>query len=323
MSKIPALVVLILCACLVACGGNKNQALGTLERDRIILKATANEIIVSEPVAEGVMVARGQLLVQLDDRQQRAMVAQAQAQVAEAFAKYEEMRNGARAEDVAVAQAHLMGMRAEMLESEKSYLRTQQLVEQRLASQSDLDTARASRDSSEAKVASAAEELLLLTNGTRPEKLAQGEASYQAAIAQLASQQASLDDLSVKATRDAYLDSLPWHIGERVTAGATLAVLLAGDSPYARVYVPEKWRAGFRVGDLRSLHVDGVDKPFQARLRWIATDPAFTPYYALNAEDRSRLVYLAEFDVIDGEDLPTGLPVQLDLTAGTGGSAAK
>ena len=49
------------------------------------------------------------------------------------------------------------------------------------------------------------------------------------------------------------------------------------------------------------------------RLRWIATEPAFTPYYALNASDRARLVYMAEFDLEGGEELPTGVPAQVLL----------
>jgi HlyD family secretion protein len=119
--------------------------------------------------------------------------------------------------------------------------------------------------------------------------------------------------LSVVATRDAYLDSLPWNVGERVNRGATLALLLAGDKPYARVYVPEPWRARLHVGDNYPVKVDGVTKTFTGHLRWIATDPAFTPYFALNASDRARLVYMAEFDLEEGADLPTGVPAQVLL----------
>jgi HlyD family secretion protein len=57
-----------------------------------------------------------------------------------------------------------------------------------------------------------------------------------------------------------------------------------------------------------------VDRSLSGTLRWIATDPAFTPYYALNASDRARLVYLAEFDIDDGDDLPTGIPAQVLLS---------
>ncbi|NND67685.1 MAG: hypothetical protein HKN19_08870, partial [Halioglobus sp.] len=56
-----------------------------------------------------------------------------------------------------------------------------------------------------------------------------------------------------------------------------------------------------------------VDEALTGRLRWIATEPAFTPYYALNASDRARLVYVAEFDLEDVHDLPTGVPAQVLL----------
>jgi HlyD family secretion protein len=291
----------------------QDEALGTLERDRIVLKATADEIVVSEPIPEGTMVAEGTLLVQLDDSRQRALVAKAEAEVARAAARLEELRNGARPEEIAAATARVNGARAEVVEAEASYARAKTLLEQKLASQAALDRALAVRDAAEAKLESAQEELLRLTNGTRQEQLDQGAAALQAAEAQLALEQHRLSELSVVATRDAYLDSLPWHVGERVTLGATLAVLLANDRPYARVYVPEPWRARLYVGDRRPVKVDGVDRPLTGVLRWIATEPAFTPYYALNASDRARLVYLAEFDLEDGTDLPTGVPAQVIL----------
>jgi HlyD family secretion protein len=103
----------------------------------------------------------------------------------------------------------------------------------------------------------------------------------------------------------------PWHVGERVNRGSTLALLLADDQPYARVYVPEPWRTRVRVGDRKRVTVDGIAEPLWGTLRWIATDPAFTPYFALNAGDRARLVYVAEFDLEDGRDLPTGVPAQV------------
>jgi len=307
---LPALVLLALCACTE---GGANRALGTLERDRIVLKATADEIILSEPVPEGTMVTEGTVLVQLDDRRQQALVARAQAEVRRTRARLRELRNGARVEDIAAATARVEGARAELVEAEASYVRARELRSKQLAAQATLDSALARRDAAEAALEAAQENLLLLTNGTRPEQLEQGAAALEAARAQLALEEHRLSELTVTATRDAYLDSLPWNIGERVTRGATLAVLLAADKPYARVYVPEPWRAGLRVGDTRPVRVDGVERSLTGTLRWIATDPAFTPYYALNATDRARLVYLAEFDLEGGEELPTGVPAQVLL----------
>lgn len=308
------LFTLIAVTAIAGCGdGGPVEALGTLERDRIVLKATADEIIVAQPVAEGTLVAAGTLLVQLDDRRQRALVARARAEVAQADARLEELRNGARKEDIAAASARVVGAQAAVVEAEASYARAKQLLAQKLAAQATLDSALASRDEAEAMLESAREELLRLTNGTRPEQLAQGAAALQAAQAQLALEEYRLSELSVVATRDAHLDSLPWNVGERVATGTTLAIMLADDRPYARVYVPEPFRASLKVGDAREVRIDGIESAITGRLRWIATDPAFTPYYALNASDRARLVYMAEFDLDYNDDLPTGVPAQVIL----------
>lgn len=309
------IVAIVLVALLpIGCADRSaNEALGTLERDRIVLKATASEIILDEPIPEGTMVAAGTLLVKLDDARQQAVVARTRAEVAQAEARLEELRNGARPEEIAVASARVAGARAAVIEAAASYDRANRMLRQKLAAQATLDTALANRDAAEASLQSAQEELLRLTNGTRKEQLDQAAAAVQAATAQLSLEQKNLSDLSIVATRDAYLDSLPWHVGERVSLGATVAVLLANDAPYARVYVPEHWRARLHVGDRRQIRVDGIEQTLNGQLRWIAIEPAFTPYYALNASDRARLVYLAEFDLEGGEKLPTGVPAQVSL----------
>jgi HlyD family secretion protein len=62
------------------------------------------------------------------------------------------------------------------------------------------------------------------------------------------------------------------------------------------------------------VHVDGVTEPLSGRVRWISQDPAFTPYYALNNAERSRLVYMAELQLPDSASaLPAGLPAQAEL----------
>jgi HlyD family secretion protein len=54
-------------------------------------------------------------------------------------------------------------------------------------------------------------------------------------------------------------------------------------------------------------------------VRFVSADAAFTPYYALTQEDRSRLSYLAEIDLPDdaARDIPSGVPVQVSLVGRT------
>jgi len=308
---------LICCAFILlsACDSRpQNIALGTLERDRIAHTATANEVVVALPVEQGSQVSKGTLLVQLDDTIQKAQVSKSEAEVAQAEAHLDLLRNGAREEDVAAAVAKVAGAKAALTESEANYKRAVELRRSKTISEADLDRILASRDANLANLQSAQEELRKLTNGTRAEELRQAEALLDAATAILASERKKLADLSIHATRDGILDNLPWNLGERVTTGSPLAIVLAGKAPFARVYVPEPYRAKIKVGDKLVIHVDGIEKPVTGKLRWIATEPAFTPYYALNQEERARLMYLAEIQLPESEaHLANGIPAQVEL----------
>jgi len=307
--------LLLIFISLTACDSRPQHiALGTLERDRIAHTATTNEIVVALPVLQGSEVKKGTLLVKLDDTLQQTQVSKAEAEVAQAEANLEKLRNGARLEEVAAARAKVEGAKAVLVENEANYERSLKLIKYSVISQATLESALASRDSSLASLQSAQEELHELTSGTREEDLRAAEARLDAVIASLAGEKKKLADLSVRATRDGLLDDLPWNLGERVTAGSPLAIVLAGKAPFARIYVPEPYRVKVKVGDTLVVHVDGLEKTLNGKLRWIATEPAFTPYYALNQEERSRLMYLAEVQLQDSEAyLPNGVPAQVEL----------
>ena len=300
---------------LTACDGSpQNIALGTLERDRIAHTATINEVVVELPVAQGSLVKKGTLLVKLDDTIQKAQVSKTEAEVVQAEAHLEKLRNGARVEDVAAAVAEVAGAKASLIESEANYKRAIDLRESKTISEAAQDKTLASRDADRASLQSAQEALRKLTNGTREEDLLQAKAQLDAAIATLASEKKKLADLTILSTRDGILDNLPWNLGERVTTGSPLAIVLAGKAPFARIYVPEPYRVRVKVGDELVVHIDGLEEPLTGQLRWIATEPAFTPYYALNQEERARLMYLAEVQLPDSQaHLPNGVPAQVEL----------
>lgn len=289
-------------------------ALGTLERDRVALTATVAQVIVALPVIEGSPVTTGTLLVQLSDSQQRAEVERAKAQVARTKAHLQQLRNGPRSQDIAAARAQVAGREADLREAQITAERNQELITRKAVSQAEVDRTRALRDAASARLDEAKENLDELLAGTRPEQIAQTEAELSADEATLAHQQALLAELRIVATRDGVLDSLPWNLGERVTVGSPVAIILAGKAPYARVYVPEPYRVKINKGDTLKVRVDGLDRTLEGTVRWISSDPAFTPYYALNASDRARLMYLAEVALPDGAaELPNGVPAQVEM----------
>ena len=286
--------------------------LGTLEWDRIGVPAEASEPILRIAVHEGQAVKQGDLLLVLDDRRMQARLAQSEAAVAQAQSRVAELIHGSRIEQLDASRAALASAQASQVEAAKQYARQDELASKQLVARASLDAARATRDRAAAQVASAQAQLRELTQGTRPEQVAQAEAAL--ASAQAAQQALALDRarLQLHAPRAGRVDALPFKQGDQPPVGATLVSLLVGDAPYARVYVPESRRVGLREGQVFDIHVQGSDATRHASLRSISREAAFTPYYALTGDDASRLVYRAEL-VLTGADaasLPAGLPVQ-------------
>ncbi|MCO6354486.1 HlyD family efflux transporter periplasmic adaptor subunit [Pseudoalteromonas shioyasakiensis] len=307
-------VVLILISLVItACSdSNEGVALGTLERERVIHPATTNEILIDLPVSAGQLVEKGQVIAKFDAELQQAIVAKAQAQLAQATAFLEKTLNGARPEEVAAASAKVAAANAAYTQSEANFRRAKTLVKDKLASQETLDSATAARDETFANLESAKQNLNELTNGSRVEDINSAKAQVQAAEAELKVQQKYLSDLTIKAMRAGRVDNLPWHVGERVTKGSPVVIIQANSAPYARVYIPEPYRAKLNQGMTLTVRVDGIDKDIQGELTWIASEPAFTPFYALNQEERARLMYLAEVTLpVSENNLPTGVPAQV------------
>jgi len=294
---------------------NGDRLLGTLERDRLELIAESQEPIIEVAVHEGDRVAAGQHLMSLDTTSSDAQVGQARAAVARAKAALAEQVTGPRREEILAARARLASATAQFDAAAREFDRIAQLVERSLLSQSQLDAQRAQRDAAAGERDAAQEQLLELERGTRSEVLDQAQAALQQAEAQLTAQEIIRSRLDVVAPRAGVIDALPYKLGERPPRGAPVVVMVAGGMPYARVFIPETLRSRVAAGTPARVRLDGSDREWQAKVRFVSTDAAFTPYYALNEKDRSRLSFLAEVVLTEteAEALPTGMPVQVTL----------
>lgn len=308
---------LVLTSALALCGCRDDppQALGTLEYDRITLPAPAAERIVEIKVREGERVIVGQELLRLEATRTQSTTAAVQAEAQRQREVLSELEAGPRSEAIAQARAQLAATRASARDARAYYARLQPLGKRQLVAASDVDRARAAASSADAQVQAARAALAELERGTRQERIAQGEAAVRGAEAQAAGQQVTLDKLRVLAPRAGIVDSLPFKLGDQPPVGAPLAILLVGDAPYARVYVPEPIRVDVKVGDVARVFVDGREQPLPGRVRMIRSEPTFTPYFALIGKDAARLSYLAEIELTgkDAQDLPAGLPARVEF----------
>ena len=301
---------------LLACESQDEAVfVGSLERQRVELVAEANEPIMSIPVVEGDVVAEGDVLVVMDARQHDARLKQAQAARARSAGRLAEMRRGPRVERIDAARARLQGAENSLIEIGKELTRARRLRQAGNVSQAHLDgvqrrytEAVARRDELKAQL----EELL---QGATAEELVQAEASLAEADAALIAAEVQLDRMSVKAPRSGRIDALPYEVGERPMPGAVVAVLLAESRPFAKIYVPADQRAQFQPEHSVWVRVDGVEGEHEGRVRFVSSQSAFTPFFALTEHDRSRFSYLAEIDLVSesADEFPTGIPVEVRL----------
>ena len=296
---------------LAACDESKQYpVVGTLERDRIALSAEAVEPITAIHVPEGEHVQVGTVLIEQDDRRATAELSRLQAAADRVRRRLDELLRGPRQEAIDEARARLIAAEAALETARDELLRIAPLQQRNLASQSQLDTARNTRDQAQGDVDGARAALAALVEGTTAEELEQARASVREAEAMITSQQLTLDRLTITAPRHAIVEALPFELGETPRPGESLALLRANDlPPYARVYVPANLYRNFQTGSAVQVQVDGHGE-YTGHVRYMASEAAFTPYFALTEHDSGRLSFLVEIDLDGADDLPTGIPVR-------------
>jgi ABC exporter DevB family membrane fusion protein len=134
-------------------------------------------------VKVGEHVAKGQVIAELDSKDLNARLHQAEAELAVAQARRNEVAAGARDEEVKQARAELQRMQSEQMQAKKEFKRTRQLHRDKFVSQATLDNAESVYKVATARVTEAKEHLRLLQSGPRRETLALHEAQVTQAEA--------------------------------------------------------------------------------------------------------------------------------------------
>ncbi len=290
------------------------RVVGELASDRLEITAEFSEPIVEIVTAEGAAVSKGQVLVRQDTSRAEARLAEVESALLQQQARLDELVRGPRSEQISAARANVEGATQELAFRRSELERVRDVHAKGLASAELLDSAKAAVDSAQANYKLVLAQLEERLAGTTIEELKQAEQAVKQVMARRDSAAIDLDRHVLKAPLDGLLDSRLFELGERPAPGQPVVIVLSGQQPHARVYVPEALRVRIKAGTEALIHVDGLDAAFEGRVRWIASDPAFTPYYALTERDRGRLSYVAKVDITEQrERLPDGVPVEVEF----------
>lgn len=127
--------------------------------------------------------------------------------------------------------------------------------------------------------------------------------------ARIAQAKKRLEDLTIRSRAPGVVDQLPYEAGERVPAGGVVAVVIADDKPWVRVWLPARAVTHVSIGQEAKVKVQGLDPWFDAKVEHVSREAEFTPHYALTERESAHLVYETRVRLTDPKrDLPPGVP---------------
>ena len=251
---------------------------GTIEVDEARLASRYGGRVEEILVREGDGLAPGQVLVRLS-------AAELKARHAQTTALLNELKAGARKEELAAAKNDWQAVVAEYEFATTEQRRIAELFAEKAVPESERDRAQTRLASLEKSVAAAKSRYDLLVAGTRPERIAQVEA-------QLAEIGTQIREMEIMSPTNAVLEVLHVKVGDVPGPNRPVATLLLTNHLWVRVYVPEPWLGFITLGQQVHVKVDSFpDREFPGEVEQIARAAEFTPRNVQTVSDRVKQVF--------------------------------
>ncbi len=249
----------------------------------------------------GDKIAKGQVLVRIEDDVFKARVVQQQGVLENAKAKLAELEAGSRPQEIAAAQALVDQAQAESTNAQMDYNRLKDLESTKSVSQQQVDDAEALVRSRKAALESQQQQFELAKIGPRKEEIDAQRATMHQLEGALANAQIDLDNTVIRSPLDATVLERNVEVGEFVTTG------FVGDRG-AKGYVVS-------IADLNDLRVElDISQNDFAKIIphgpcWIVTDAYPDKKYQgvvdlISPEaNRQKATVLVRVKVLDPDDL--------------------
>jgi multidrug resistance efflux pump len=250
---------------------------GTIEVDEAHVASRYGGRVEKILAQEGDVLKAGQPIVEVD-------AAELRARRNYNAALLEELEHGPRPDEIAAAKHDWESLAAQFGFAQSEQKRTQQLFDQKVVSQTDIDSANSRAQSLQQSADAAKKRYELLVQGTRSEQVAQ-------ARAQLAEMDAQLAEMHVVAPEVSVLETLSVKLGDVLPANREVATLLYTQHLWVRVFVPEPWLGLIQLGQPVKVRTDSSSEEFTGQVEQINRAAEFTPRNVQTVDDRVRQVF--------------------------------
>jgi RND family efflux transporter MFP subunit len=231
------------------------ESVGTLfPLDETVISAEIDGRVDEVKVDLGDRVGAGQVIVHIQDEEQRYLLAQMEAQMRQSMERLGLKDEAEKVKDIRETPEPRRA-RAELFEAEQRFKRVTNLVEQGIASRSDLDQAESRYKSLQA----AYDSTLYQTRN-----IIQEVERYRA---QLDLQRKKLRDATVTAPFAGSIKERHVNVGQFVRTNTPLMTMVKVDPLRLRIEVPERMAPWIRTGQIAEVYVEAfTDRKFTGRI---------------------------------------------------------
>lgn len=312
-SRHGASLFVLFCTAMIGCGDGTNERLeasGTLEAIEVRVSAKVPGQIERIAVREGSEVQAGDTLLVLDRETLTLQWKQARAGVDLAQAQYQLLLNGARPEDMQLAEEALKQAESSFKSASDDYARMKELFASQSVSRKQYDDAESRFTIAQAQLNSAKQHVQKMQRFARAEDLAAARARLDQAHASAGILRRQLDDATIIAPVAGTVTHRPVEEGELVGVGATIATIARLETLNLVIYVNEVDLAKVQVGGGADILIDAhPERTFPGKVVYISPLAEFTPKNVQTKEDRTKLVFGVKIEVENGERiLKSGMP---------------
>jgi HlyD family secretion protein len=324
----------------------------TVEGTQVDVVARMPARIHAVKVREGQAVEKGQVVVELQCDEQRALLAQAEAALQGARVAADAARTQQKLSRVgergAKTQVWMAYAAARAAEAQKKALAVQRGVAYRTTKRLEkvheagaisdqqfdqtqsqvkgldrqLKALRANIDAAQARAVSATTakraaqvrvELSLLQRKGAQIKIQSAQAAVDRA-------RVAVGECTLRAPRAGYVLRRNYEPGEVVLPGSRVLSLVDTRQVKATFYLPNDELSAAKPGRAVKVEADAyADRTFEGKIRWVAAEAEFTPRNVQTREDRDRLVYAVEVSIPNPKGLlRPGMPVEITIPGTSG-----
>jgi multidrug efflux pump subunit AcrA (membrane-fusion protein) len=263
-----------------------------LAMNTVLLKATVEGPISFCPWREGDRVEKDQKLIEIDRPLYRHELASAEAVLAVAQAKLDDLKAGARPEEIAQARESVRHF-ADCTEFAKADLnRIRTLVESGAVPAETAEKARVDFIKCQTQLKATQEQLDMLEAGPTLTEIAVAQATVNEAEARRNLAQAKLDECLIRAPFTGVVTEVFVRPGDLAVPRQSLLKIMEPDSLVVRTGLPENCAAALRTGSPAEVQLDAYPgETFSAKIERI--------YPRLESGSRTRLVELRITEPVD------------------------